>query len=880
MMPRDERLNILVIHELLPHPDQNACDLRLMQVLNELLAQGHKLTYVARFGADRERRTQPLEQLGIKVYSHDIERLGSFGFDGVPAWRFEAVLQETRFDLAILYLWFWAYLSVPEQYFDDIRRLSPQTPVAVLTDDLHGRRESGLAERSDVWADKERARDIEKREFEIYRRADLVLAISDTVRQSLLASAPELAIEILPNVADGSPSRTEFARRANLLFLGNFENLTSLDGLNWLLGDIWPQVAGALPQVELHLAGHRLPEHLKGERVVALGYVEDLDATFAHHRVFVAPVRCCGGIQTKVLMALERGLPVVTTPAAAEGLNLRDEQEALLAQTPQDFARQIKRVYCHEQLWQRLSQAGADFVKSRFSKERLATQIRRVTERLPELKPKPFDARHVLSVRRVEREFPELLTRPAQERIALRIQAHCTLAERLLAEGDPPAALEQLRHTFTFMRGRKRGDVFLERILLNLERCYRKLKTPETPTGFLREAGECLASGRSSPPSSRGGQGMVNSGDHRPLPPSSERRGSGRMRSQPDLSVIIPTYNRYAVLASCLTALRQQSLAPERFEAIVVDDGSSDGTERLCRGLRMPFPLVYLRQTNAGAGAARKVGTEAARGEYLLLFNDDTIATPNLLAEHLRVQLEHAHDKCALLGHFRYPRHSSKRALTSFFATRRFLFPQAFLEAGLYHDPAYFIGCNLSVRREAVLSVGSFDPELRVAEDTELGIRLAQQRYGILYHPGALAWHDHLTFTAADLIGRARLYAPADILLFKKHPHLLGSGRGPFGKFDADWAAKTKDSLEQSRRQITEWTQAIARFDHLDFAPLFSLRNGEVTEAELVLRAFDQIVPQVYWFYLFERILELREEAVSLQPSAISPQQAGLSPRP
>jgi len=50
---------------------------------------------------------------------------------------------------------------------------------------------------------------------------------------------------------------------------------------------------------------------------------------------------------------------------------------------------------------------------------------------------------------------------------------------------------------------------------------------------------------------------------------------------------------------------------------------------------------------------------------------------------------------------------------------------------------------------------------------------------------------------------------------------------------------------------------------------LFSQKNGDVTEAELVLRAFDQIVPQVYWFHLFERILELRGEDVSFQPSAI-----------
>jgi hypothetical protein len=213
-----------------------------------------------------------------------------------------------------------------------------------------------------------------------------------------------------------------------------------------------------------------------------------------------------------------------------------------------------------------------------------------------------------------------------------------------------------------------------------------------------------------------------------------------------------------------------------------------------------------------------------------------------------------------VLGDFRYPTEAGKRALTSFLATRPFLFPQVSLKPGFYRESWYFIASNLSVRREAVLGAGSFDPQFRVAEDTELGARLEQKGYRIRYHPKALAWHDHLTFTSADLIKRARAYAPADLLLFKKHPRLLGSGRGPFGRLDDDWAAKTQDSLHKSRRQVAELIRAIAHFDTLDFRLLFSIRKGEGTEAEMILRIFDQIVPQVHWFHLFEKLLELRGE--------------------
>jgi GT2 family glycosyltransferase/glycosyltransferase involved in cell wall biosynthesis len=863
---RQRRLKILIVHEMLPRPDVNGSDVCFMQILNELLRQGHELTYVARDGAGGEQYTLSLERIGIKVFSHDLERLRRFEFDGPPTWSLEAVLKEGRFDLAILFHWFWACLSVPEQYLDEIRRVSPQTRVAVLSYDQHGLRERRLAELNGLWTNLERAHDFGQREYEVYQQADMVLAVSEADRRGMLAANPGLEIAVLPMVAEGATSAAEFASRADVLFLGNFTNAANLEGLNWLLEEVWPRVAPRLPEAQLHLAGHRVPEGLSGDRIVALGYVKDLDAVLAQHRVFVSPIRYCTGIQTKVLGAVARGLPVVTTPAAAEGLNLQHGKECLIAATPEDFAGEIVRAYSDENLWRKLSQGGATLVKNEFSRERLAAQIRGVCGRVRDLEPKGYDAKHVWSVLRIEREFPEVLTRPTPERISLRIQAYCTLAEYLLAEGKPAEALEQLRHVFTVLRGDLPRGGFFARLMLNLDRCYRELGTQEPPADFVTEAKASLAPVDPSRPSTAAGQ--------------KSRAKRRRHRERPEISVIIPTYNRCAVLASCLAALEQQSLAKERFEVIVIDDGSTDGTERFCRGLSMSFSLVYIRQSNAGAGAARKLGSEVARGKYLLFFNDDTLAAPELLVEHLDAQHEYAPKKYAVLGDFRYPTEAGKRALTSFLATRPFLFPQVNMKAGFHRESWYFIASNLSIRRQAVLEVGSFDPQFRVAEDTELGARLEEKGYLIRYHPRAVAWHDHLKFTSADLLERARAYAPADLLLFKKHRRLLGSGTGPFGTLDDDWAAKTKDSLGKSRHQVAELTRAIAHFDNLDFAPLFSIRKGDRSEAEIVLRTFDQIVPQVHWFHLFEKLLELRgkekneprdaetREAISSQPSA------------
>ena len=95
-------------------------------------------------------------------------------------------IKETKFDLAILFHWFWNGISIPEHYMEDIRRLSPDTFVAVLTDDQQGLREMQLANLTHYWADCERSGDFASREMEVYRRADVVLTISEDDRQAFL----------------------------------------------------------------------------------------------------------------------------------------------------------------------------------------------------------------------------------------------------------------------------------------------------------------------------------------------------------------------------------------------------------------------------------------------------------------------------------------------------------------------------------------------------------------------------------------------------------------------------------------------------------------------------------------------------------------------
>ena len=335
-----------------------------------------------------------------------------------------------------------------------------------------------------------------------------------------------------------------------------------------------------------------------------------------------------------------------------------------------------------------------------------------------------------------------------------------------------------------------------------------------------------------------------------------------------DFSVVLPTYNRVDVLADCLGALNRQSFSPHRFEVIVVDDGSVDGTGELCARHKPRHEFHYLQQKNGGAGAARRLGVECARSKYLLLINDDTIASRDLLTQHLEMQRAHAGEKIAILGQFKYPEAAKKRALTWFLSSQPFLFPQVGLKAGVYTNHSFFITCNISVRRDLVSAAGNFDANFRVAEDTELGVRLMRKGLQVIYAPGIEAIHEHLDFRLADLIGRAQVYGEVLVKLFKKHPDLLGDGKGVLGTLDAKSLGKIDSFIAEHEAEIPAAMESLAKFDSIDFLPFFSKELDGKNAAEAVIELFTRSIPVVYWYHLFKSFLAARDAELNSTPAS------------
>src|SRR5579862_7344779 len=96
----------------------------------------------------------------------------------------------------------------------------------------------------------------------------------------------------------------------------------------------------------------------------------------------------------------------------------------------------------------------------------------------------------------------------------------------------------------------------------------------------------------------------------------------------PWISVVIATLNRWSSLDRLLAQLGEQTLSPAEYEVVVVDDGSAEPVRGRLEERKTPFVLHVEEQPNQGAAAARHRGVERARGDILVILDDDMQVGP------------------------------------------------------------------------------------------------------------------------------------------------------------------------------------------------------------------------------------------------------------
>ncbi|MDH4264509.1 MAG: glycosyltransferase family 2 protein [Deltaproteobacteria bacterium] len=207
------------------------------------------------------------------------------------------------------------------------------------------------------------------------------------------------------------------------------------------------------------------------------------------------------------------------------------------------------------------------------------------------------------------------------------------------------------------------------------------------------------------------------------------------------LSVIICTFNRAGLLKMALESLVKQTLSKADYEVIIIDDGSSDSTKETVDSFFERLPIKYFYQNNAGLASAKKHGIYAAQGKILLFGDDDDIAMPNLLEEHVKTHREYPEDNYAVLHYTTWSPNLLITPLMHFVVeVGCFLFSYPHIKHGDILDYTYFWGGRSSCKRSFLINYGVFNPVFHFGcEDIELGYRLSKKGLKVVYNGLAVA---------------------------------------------------------------------------------------------------------------------------------------------
>jgi glycosyltransferase involved in cell wall biosynthesis len=228
---------------------------------------------------------------------------------------------------------------------------------------------------------------VERLERAFTRRAARTIAVSEPERAYFDAIAPG-RVDLVPNGVDcsGLAFRAEQPREPELLFVGSMGYGANQDGVGWFTADVLPRLER--PGLRFTVVGAGAPRSLQRRlgRAPATteltGFVERTDPYFDRARVMVVPLRIGGGTRLKILEALARGVPVVSTSLGCEGLDLRHGHDLLVGDGPEAFATAVGELLDDDRRCRELAERGVATVRSRYDWPLVGRQLAEALERV------------------------------------------------------------------------------------------------------------------------------------------------------------------------------------------------------------------------------------------------------------------------------------------------------------------------------------------------------------------------------------------------------------------------------------------------------------------------------------------------------------------
>ncbi len=164
----------------------------------------------------------------------------------------------------------------------------------------------------------------------------------------------------------------------SLFHIGSMDWMPNLEAVNWFLEEVWNKIHTEIPQVRLYLAGRKMPESLLNANypnVSIVGEVPDSMYFIESKKINIVPLLSGSGIRVKIIEAMSVGKTVISTTIGAEGIDYTNEENILIADTPDEFVKQIKRCVEDNEFCSQIGKNAYDLVATHYNNELLTKKL-------------------------------------------------------------------------------------------------------------------------------------------------------------------------------------------------------------------------------------------------------------------------------------------------------------------------------------------------------------------------------------------------------------------------------------------------------------------------------------------------------------------------
>jgi polysaccharide biosynthesis protein PslH len=213
-----------------------------------------------------------------------------------------------------------------------------------------------------------------------------VVSAHETAALADLARGSGCHVDLIPNGVDCEHNRPGLVAHSlsTLVYNGSLTYSANYDAVRWFLAEIYPSVKAQIPGARVIITGSidgvdltKLP---LDPSVKLTGFVEDVRMPVAGATVCMAPIRQGSGTRLKILEAMALGIPVVATAKAAEGLEIVDGEDLLIANDPSSFAQATTRLLTDKALRNRLAVSARRLVESRYDWQKIGDRFVKLVE--------------------------------------------------------------------------------------------------------------------------------------------------------------------------------------------------------------------------------------------------------------------------------------------------------------------------------------------------------------------------------------------------------------------------------------------------------------------------------------------------------------------